>query len=157
MELAQLLPGIVGAFFGAFGWLLVGVYIQRRQFLRMARNAARAVYFELDVNRLSIEVALAYGSFTPLARSSFERLLPELATLLQADELRTIVAAYLGHAGYQQVASDADLPAEMRTQALERLRDAHLVALDLLRHRAFSGAEATALAAAPPAATAEGA
>ena len=57
MELRDLLPGIIGSFVGVTGWLLVGLYIQRRQFMRQARNAAKAVYFELDVNRSAIEVA----------------------------------------------------------------------------------------------------
>ena len=35
------------------GWLLVGVYMQRRQFARQAMNAGRAVYFELLINRMS--------------------------------------------------------------------------------------------------------
>ena len=45
-----LLASLVGAFFGAAGWLLVGLYMQRRQVQRDARNAARAVYFELVMN-----------------------------------------------------------------------------------------------------------
>lgn len=49
MEWRDLLPGIIGSFVGVMGWLLVGLYIQRRQFVRQARNAAKAVYFELDV------------------------------------------------------------------------------------------------------------
>ncbi len=95
MDFEKLIPGIIGAFVGVVGWLLVGLYIQRRQFVRQARNAARAVYFELDVNRLGVEVARDFGSFTLLNRSSFERLLPELAMLLPPGELRTIVAAYM--------------------------------------------------------------
>src|SRR5947208_2692474 len=45
MELRDFLPGIIGSFIGVMGWLLVGLYIQRRQFLRQGRNAAKAVYF----------------------------------------------------------------------------------------------------------------
>ncbi len=154
MNLETLIPGIVGAFVGVIGWLLVGLYIQRRQFLRQARNAARAVYFELDVNRLSVLVARDYGSFAPLGRSAFERLLPELATVLPVDELQTIVGAYIGHAGYQQAASDPDLPAEPRRRALQAILEAQQGALDLLRRRVFSPAEARLLeeAAAPGAA-----
>ncbi len=74
MELEQLVPGIIGAFVGVIGWLFVGVYIQRRQFMSQARNAARAVYFEVDVNRVAVTVARDFGSFTPLDRTSFERL-----------------------------------------------------------------------------------
>jgi len=85
-----LLPGIVGAFVGAIGWLFVGLYIQRQQFIRQARMGARAVYFEIDMNRVSVQVAREYGSYTPLSRTSFERLLPELATWLRPDQLQTI-------------------------------------------------------------------
>jgi len=138
MDFEKLIPGIIGAFVGVVGWLLVGLYIQRRQFVRQARNAARAVYFELDVNRLGVEVARDFGSFTPLNRSSFERLLPELAMLLPPAELRTIVAAYMSHAGYQQLASDEALPAAIRKQALGAILDAHREALGIVRRRAFS-------------------
>jgi len=82
MDLKLLAPGIVGAFFGALGWLLVGLFMQRQSYLRQAVNAGRAVYFELLMNRLSVDVALHYDSFSPLSRSSFDRLLPELATWL---------------------------------------------------------------------------
>src|SRR2546422_471448 len=75
---ALVVPGIVGAFVGAIGWLCVGLYIQRRQFIRQAKNAARAVYFEIDLNRLCVEVAREHGSYTSLSRTSFDRLLPDL-------------------------------------------------------------------------------
>ena len=149
MTLESLVPGIIGAFVGVVGWLAVGMYIQRRQFLRQARSAARAVYFELDVNRVAILVARDLGSFTPLDRSSFERLLPELATLFPAGELRTIVSAYMAHAGYQQASSDAQLPAAVRAQLLQAILGAHDEALEVLRARAFSADEARALAAQP--------
>lgn len=146
MDLERFLPGIIGAFVGVIGWLLVGLYIQRRQFGRQARNAARAVYFELEVNRLGIMVAREFGSFTSLSRSSFERLLPELATMLSPVDLRTIVTAYMGHAGYQQAASSPDeLPAELRAHMLGGLLSAHERAQNVLRRRAFSGAETRAL------------
>ena len=87
MNLSVLVPGIVGAICGALGWLLVGLYMARRQYVRTAKNAGRAVYFELAMNRMSVEVALEYGAFTPLGRSSFDRLLPELATWLATDDL----------------------------------------------------------------------
>jgi hypothetical protein len=141
MDLDRVLPGVIGAFVGVVGWLVVGLFIQRRQFMRQARNAARAVYFELDVNRMNVEVARDYGSFTPLNRSSFERLLPELATLIDAGELRTIVSAYLAHAGYQQASSDPELPPEVRREALAAILAAHEDALKVLRRRAFDSAE----------------
>jgi hypothetical protein len=74
------MPALIGAVFGAAGWLLVGLYMQRRQYERQARNAARAVYFELVVNHIDVDVALRHGAFSTLSRASFERLLPELAT-----------------------------------------------------------------------------
>jgi len=147
MDLERLLPGVIGAFVGVVGWLLVGLFIQRRQFMRQARNAARAVYFELDVNRMNVEVARDYGSFTPLNRSSFERLLPELATLIDARELRTIVSAYLAHAGYQQASSDLELPPAIRREALAAIIAAHEDALAVLRRRAFDPSELRGLVA----------
>lgn len=156
MDLERLLPGVIGAFVGVVGWLVVGLFIQRRQFMRQARNAARAVYFELDVNRMNVEVARDYGSFTPLNRSSFERLLPELATLIGAGELRTIVSAYLSHAGYQQVSSDPEMPPEVRREALAAILAAHDAALGVLRRCAFNQAEQQGLAAAPADASATG-
>jgi hypothetical protein len=147
MDIEHLLPGIIGAFVGVIGWLGVGLFIQRRQFSRQARTAARAVYFELDVNRVAVEVALAHGSFAPLARTAFDRLLPELAMLLSADELRVVVRAYMAHAGYQQAETNEDLPPAVRRQALVGIVQTHSEALELLGGRAFSAREARALAA----------
>jgi hypothetical protein len=145
MELKDLLPGIIGSFVGVMGWLLVGLYIQRRQFMRQARNAAKAVYFELDVNLTAISVARDHGSFVDLDRSSFERLLPELATLLSAQDLETVVGAYMTHAGYRQLSSREDLPAEVRRPALSAIAQAHEHALETLRNRAFTRQEARAV------------
>lgn len=145
MDWRDLLPGVIGSFVGVMGWLVVGIYIQRRQFMRQARNAAKAVYFELDVNRSTVAVAHDHGLFTGLDRSSFERLLPELATLLGAAELRIVVDAYKTHAGYRQLASQDDLPAEVRRAALGAYVKAHHRALTALRSCAFSSAEARAL------------
>jgi len=148
MELERLVPGIIGAFVGVIGWLFVGMYIQRRQFRRQARSAARAVYFELDVNRVAVSVAREFGAFTPLDRSSFERLLPELAALLSAAELKAIVPAYMAHAGYQQASADAGLPPPVRTQLLDGILAAHDTAMDVVRSHAFSEREARVLVAA---------
>jgi hypothetical protein len=145
MDWRDLLPGIIGSFVGVMGWLLVGLYIQRRQFVRQARNAAKAVYFELDVNRAALSVARDHGLFADLDRSSFERLLPELATLLSAADLKTVVDAYMANAGYRQLASRDDLPAEVRRVALSAMADAHDRALATLRSCAFSNAEARAI------------
>ena len=148
MEWRDLLPGIIGSFVGVMGWLVVGIYIQRRQFMRQARNAAKAVYFELDVNLATISVARDHGLFSDLDRSSFERLLPELATLLSAAELRVVVDAYMTHAGYRQLAARDDLPAEVRRVALTTFVDAHDRALGELRACAFTKAEMKAFATA---------
>lgn len=145
MDWRDLLPGVIGSFVGVMGWLVVGVYIQRRQFMRQARNAAKAVYFELDVNRSTIEVAREHGLFADLDRSSFERLLPELATLLTAPRLRAVVDAYMTHAGYRQMASRDDLPADVRRAALLALAHAHHQALSTLRACAFTNGERRAL------------
>lgn len=145
MDVGVLVPGIVGAICGALGWLLVGLFMARRQNVRLAKNAGRAVYFELAMNRLTVEVALEYGAPAPLGRSSFDRLLPELATWLAPEELQTIVAAYLSHVGYGQVTSDPALPAELRRQALSGILGVQTRALALLRARVFSAEEAARL------------
>ena len=136
---ALVIPGIVGAVVGAIGWLSVGLYIQRKQFQRIAKNAARAVYFEIDLNRLSVQVAREYGSYTPLSRYSFDRLLPDLAAWLSPEELHTIVKAFMGHAGYDQAASsDSQVSPEKRQQALTSILSSQEKALQLLRGRVFS-------------------
>jgi hypothetical protein len=149
MELRDFLPGIIGSFVGVMGWLLVGVYIQRRQFVRQGRNAAKAVYFELDVDLATIAVARDHGLFADLDRSSFERLLPELATLLSGSELRGVVDAYMAHAGYRQLASSDDLPAEVRRAALDAFVGVHERALATLRSHAFSDTELRAMGPEP--------
>jgi hypothetical protein len=156
MELRDLLPGIIGSFVGVMGWLLVGLYIQRRQFIRQARNAAKAVYFELDVNLATISVARDHGLFVDLDRSAFERLLPELATILDASALKAVVDAYMTHAGYRQLAAREDLPAGVRSAALGTFARVHRSALATLRSSAFSTAEQRAIAPAPAGETAAG-
>jgi hypothetical protein len=144
-DLDRFMPGVIGAVVGVVGWLLVGVYMQRRQFARQAMNAGRAVYFELLINRMNVVVARDYGSFLPLGRSSFDRLLPELATWLPAEPLQLVVGAYMGHAGYQSASSQQDAPANMRRAALDALEAAHRMALDALRPRLFNAREIASL------------
>jgi hypothetical protein len=134
------------------GWLLVGLFIQRRQFVRQGRNAAKAVYFELDVNLATVGVARDHGLFADLDRSSFERLLPELAALLSGGELRSVVDAYMTQAGYRQLASREDLPTEVRRAALGAFVGAHERALAMLRSRAFTDTELRAMPSEPRAA-----
>lgn len=144
-DLDRFLPGIIGAIVGVVGWLLVGVYMQRRQFARQAMNAGRAVYFELLINRMNVVVARDLDSFLPLGRSSFDRLLPELATWLPAEPLQTVVAAYMGHAGYESARSQPEAPAELRRTALDAIETAQRLALDALRPRLFNPREIAAL------------
>ncbi len=146
MELSQFLTALVGAFFGASGWLVVGLFLSRRQYDRQARNAARAVYFELAMNEIDVDVAISHAVFQPLRRGSFDRLLPELATWLQPDELQAIVRAYMSHAGYEQVQRESHLPAKVKQALLERVMAEHRAASGLLRQRAFTGSQAAKLA-----------
>jgi len=147
MDWSIVVPAIIGSLVGVMGWLLVGIYIQRRQFVRQARNAAKAVYFELDVNLATIAVAREHGVFSDLDRSSFERLLTELATLLSAAELRTVVDAYMTHAGYRQLATSDDLPADVRRVVLTKFSEVHERAMATLRSRVFSADEVKAMRA----------
>ncbi|MFL5778879.1 MAG: hypothetical protein ACJ761_08050 [Chloroflexota bacterium] len=147
MDLERLSIGIIGAIVGVVGWLFVGLYIDRRSRQTAARNAARVVYFELVGNHLTIFTALEYGAFGPLARASFDRLLPELATWLSIEDLQAVALAYLGHGGYEQVTSDPTLPPEVRRHALLGLHEAHRVAVRVLRARAFDRHEIERLAA----------
>ncbi len=148
MEPIQILTLGLGAFFGALGWLVVGLFISRRQYDRQAKNAARAVYFELDVDRINVVLARDHDVFQSLIRSSFDRLLPELATWLSAAELRTVTKAYMSHAGYEQVRTETSIPAAIRTAVLARTAEAHDAALAVLSRRAFSDREIAEMQAA---------
>lgn len=145
MDPQQLVTLAIGAFFGAAGWLAVGLYMQRRQAERQARSAARAVYFELAMNEIDVTVAADHGAFQPLRRGAFDRLLPELSMWLTAAELETIVAAYMSQTGYEQAHRDAALPPSVRSALLGRVVAAHRAACELLRGRAFTAAEAARL------------
>ncbi|MEO6350019.1 MAG: hypothetical protein ABIP53_05145 [Candidatus Limnocylindrales bacterium] len=145
MELSQFLTALVGAFFGAAGWLLVGLYMQRRAAERQSRSAARAVYFELAMNEIDVRVAADHLVFQPLRRGSFDRLLPELSTWLGADELECIVGAYMSQAGYDQAHRDEKLPAQVRMAVLRTVADQHRTATDLLRAKAFNARDAARL------------
>jgi hypothetical protein len=145
VDLERLLPLFVGAVFGALGWLVVGMYLSRRQNERQARNAARAVYFELAMNEIDIDVAASHNVFGPLRRGAFDRLLPELATWLEPDELETIVRAYMSHAGYEQAQREESLPAPVKRALLTRVLTEHEEASGVLRRRAFSAKEAARL------------
>jgi hypothetical protein len=149
MDWKILVPGIVGAACGALGWLCVGLFMSHRQNERQARNAGRAVYFELAMNRMSVDVAREYAMFPDLGRSSFDRLLPELATWLAPAVLQTSVTAYMSHVGYEQARTDADVPAEVRREALSGILSAQDRAIDALRGRVFSAEEARAIEGAP--------
>jgi|GEM_PF-3561162 len=145
MDAERLIPGIIGAIVGVVGWLLVGIYMQRRQFERQAKSAGRAVYFELLLNRMHVVVARDYASFLPLSRSAFERLLPELATWLPAATLQLVVGAYMGHAGYAQASTENEAPPELQRRAVAAIEVAHRAALDALRPRLFTTRERAAI------------
>lgn len=145
IPIPQLIVGITGAIVGVIGWLFVGIYIQRREARRRARNAGRAVYFELGANLMAIFTALEYGMFGPLSRASYDQLLPELATWLPADELQALALAYLGQGAYEQAASAEEMPAQARRMSLAALLEAHRTALGLLRTRVFTAAEVESL------------
>jgi hypothetical protein len=142
VSIDALMTAAVGAFFGAAGWLLVGLYMQRRQVERQSRNAARAVYFELTMNAIDVDVAEQHLVFQPLRRASFDSLLPELATWLHAEELETIVKAYMAHAGYEQAQREENLPVPVRKAVLHKVLEQHRAATDLLLHRSFSPRDA---------------
>lgn len=144
-SLERVLIGTVGALVGVLGWLFVGIFIQRREYARRARNAGRAVYFELGANHLAIFTALEYGTFEPLVRSTYDRLLPELATWLPPAELQALALAYLGHGGYAEAAENQDLADPARRAAIGALAEAHRIALGLLQRRLFTARELASL------------
>jgi hypothetical protein len=146
VDFEKLFIGAFGALIGVIGWLFVGLYIQRRAKDRAAREAARVVYFELAANHLNVFMALEYGAFGPLSRTSFDRLLPELAAWLPVEELQAVSVAYMGQAGYEQASREDDIPAEVRRRSLLAIHDAHRTAVRLLRERAFTPAEIARLA-----------
>jgi hypothetical protein len=148
VDTAQLITVIVAAAVGAVGSLLVGLYMQRRQVALRAKNAGRAVYFELMVNAINVQVARDHGVFEPLGRSVYENLLPELATWLPAEGLLTVARAYMGHAGYNQLQRDTSVPEGPRQAALSALAGVHDAAIGLLRQRVFSAAELVRMRAA---------
>jgi hypothetical protein len=146
VDFEKLFIGAFGALIGVIGWLFVGIYIQRQAKNRAAREAARVVYFELAANHLNVFAALEYGAFGALSRTSFERLLPELAGWLPVEELQAVSVAYMGHAGYVQASQEHDIPAAVTRQSLLAIHDAHRTAVSLLRARAFTPAEVGRLA-----------
>ncbi|HXJ63424.1 MAG TPA: hypothetical protein VNN79_06685 [Actinomycetota bacterium] len=150
MDVKVFVPAIVGACFGALGWLCVGLYMARRAAARQAKNAGRAVYFELSMNRLAVRMASEYDAFSDLSRSAFDRLLPELATWLEPAELQTVVSAYAGHVGYEQLRSDPSVPAPLRRQALTGILGAQERAIGLVGARVFTPEELRSIETAEP-------
>ena len=145
MHAEQFLIGVSGALLGVIGWLFVGMFMQRREHARHARDAGRAVYFELGANHLAVFTALEYGTSGPSAappstpscpnwrlgcpRPSCRRWRwPTWATAPTTRSLRR--PAYL---------------AEARRTALTALAETHRVAVELLRRRVFSPAEIASL------------
>ena len=145
LEISQVLSALIGACFGSLGWLFVGLYINRRTGLSAARNAARAVYFELALNRANVELAQTYGEFLPLSRSAYEQLLPQLANLLGVSDLSAVAAAYMSHIGYEQMRQSREHPDEARAAALQGILSAQQVAIARLKERAFTAEERSQL------------
>lgn len=138
---------LFGAFVGAAGWLVVGLFLQRRDAVRRARSAARAVWFELRNNTLNVELARDHGQFLPLSRTTFDGLLPDLATWLPLDELEAVARPYQGHAGYEQAWRDDRLPTAVRGKLLSNLVEVHEGAANVLAGRAFDRSVAPTRAA----------
>lgn len=147
MDLERVGLAAFGAIVGAAGWLVVGLFLQRREAERRARSAARAVWFELGINALSVELARDHAVFTPLSRATFDRLLPDLALWLPLGELEIIARAYQGHAGYEQAWRDPALPESVRPEILAGLATAQRKAHDCLAERAFRALDHRHLAA----------
>jgi len=141
MEVSQLLSALLGACFGSLGWLFVGFYLNRRAARVGARNAARAVFFELELNRANIDLALSYGELMPLSRSAYEQLLPQLANLLGVGDLSAVAAAYMSHIGYEQLRQSREHPDEARKAALAGILAAQRTAIARLKTIAFTAAE----------------
>jgi hypothetical protein len=93
------------------------------------------------MNAIDVKVAAEHMVFQPLRRQSFDRLLPELATWLAAEELETIVHAYMSQSGYDQAQRDDKLPVQVRAAVLQAVVVRHRAATDLLAHKAFSAQE----------------
>jgi hypothetical protein len=140
MDFERLSLALFGAVVGSAGWLVVGMYLQRRDATRRARSGARAVWFEVRNNTLNVELARDHGQFLPLSRVTFERLLPDLAAWLPLQELESVARPYQGHAGYEQAWRDESLPSPVRAAILGGLVDAHRAASDVLAQRAFDRA-----------------
>jgi hypothetical protein len=145
MQAAQLLSALIGACFGSLGWLFVGLYLNGRAARANARNAARAVYFELELNRANVELARDYGELMPLSRSTYEQLLPQLANLLRAADLSTVAAAYMSHIGYEQLRQSREYPQDARAAALAGIMAAQEASIARLKAVAFTPAEQATL------------
>ena len=142
----RLLIGAFGALVGAAGWLGVALIMERRAATKRARDAGRAVYFELRANHLHVLTARDHNVFGELSRATYERLLPEMATWLAARDLETLVEAYMGHAGYTQASTDQALPEAIRRHLLGVVAERQAEAIAVLRRRVFTPAEQTWLA-----------
>jgi hypothetical protein len=141
MQVSQLLSALIGACFGSLGWLFVGLYLNGRAARAGARNAARAVFFELELNRANVELANSYGQLMPLSRSAYEQLLPQLANLLGAGDLSTVAAAYMSHIGYEQLRQSREQPDGVRSEALAGILSAQQAAIARLKSIAFTAPE----------------
>ena len=141
MQASQLFSALIGACFGSLGWRFVGRYLNGRASRTSARSAARAVFFELELNRANAELGQTYGELMPLSRSAYEQLLPQLANLLSVADLSIVAAAYMSHVGYEQLRQTRDHPDAARREALVGILSAQRAAIDRLKAIAFTATE----------------
>ena len=79
-------------------------------------------------------MGLSTGRSAPLTRTSFDRLLPELAAWLPIEELQSVSLAYMSQAGYDQAAT-RPTSREVRRRSLLAIHEAHRTAVRQLRAR----------------------
>jgi hypothetical protein len=144
MDLNQVFAALLGACFGSLGWLFVGLYINSRTARSAGRNAARAVYFELQLNQANVQLANDYGELLPLSRSTYEQLLPQLANLLTARDRSEVAAAYMAHIGYEQLRQSKNHPDDVRHQALAGILEAQQAAISSQDDRLYPSRTKTA-------------
>lgn len=94
---SNLLSGLVGALIGGGLAYIGALHIQRRDFDKNGRDAARAVFYELILNRSTVSLSRATGMLMPpaMSRATYDQALLVLSGALPADEMNPIVLAYV--------------------------------------------------------------
>jgi len=103
---------------------------------------------QLETNAAVADVDHARRPACDVEHQSFDRLLPELATWLAAEDLEVIVRAYMSQSGYEQAQRDEKLPVQVRAAVLQTVLGQHRAATDLLGQKAFSAQERARLSTA---------